>query len=688
MRIFLLEVGTEELPPGVIAGAAHELRRRVTDLLADNGIEFGETELFWTPRRLGLRIRDVADERPVEFVELPGPPKRAGFDAQGQPTKTAIGFAAAHGKTVDELYVKQTPKGEYLFVRKVLPAVPSQRVLGGNLPAIIARMPFPKTMRWDQSGLNFSRPVRWVLCLLGDEVVPFELAGLSSGNTTFGNRACSRAPVVIKTPEDYEAVLEKYGVIVSPEQRRSRVLKRLAQLAAEVNGEVVKDDELVSETVNITEFVEPIRCRFNPEYLKLPREVLVTALKKHQRCFSVQRQDGKLLPYFIAVADTPGCDIELVRSWYERAVESRLRDAGFFVEADLKQGLLPLVEDEKRVVWIEGLGSYYDKTQRLRRLCGYLAGVLALGAEESALLDRAALLCKADLLTNLVREKEFTALQGLVGSIYSRLLGEPEAVACAIAEHYQPRSLEDDLPRTVLGGLLSIADKVDNIVATYLTGNIPTGSEDPFAVRRQATGVLLIILERGWSIEIDELVHSGFVELGRHDDRILRMVLELFQERLAAILAERGISYDVANAVLKTVWHTPAEALARAKGLKRFRTSPEFEQLVIGQKRVANILRGQSCEGQPEDMLFQEMAEKELWEKAQRVEPALEEALDKKDYDEALTLLLSLREAIDRFFDDVLVMCEDERLRNNRLKLLNYVRFLFKRVADFSEIVL
>ncbi|NPV14555.1 glycine--tRNA ligase subunit beta [candidate division WOR-3 bacterium] len=686
MRSFLLELGTEELPPGVIEPAAQELLRRICAQFEEHGLKTGAAELFYTPRRLTVRIKDVPEEKPGGVVELQGPPKKAGFDPEGKPTKTAIGFARAQGKGVEDLYVKQTPKGEYLFVKKEVPPVPVKAILEGCLGELIRTLPFPKTMRWNETGMRFSRPVRWILCLLGEEVVKFEFNGLVSGNTTLGHRNFSSKPIVVVRPEDYETVLWEHRVMVNPVQRQAAVERGCAELAQAQGGTVVSDPELVKETVNITEFPEPILCRFNPDYLTLPKEVLITALKMHQRCFSVQEQSGRLLPYFIAVANTPGCDQEWVRFWYERAIESRLRDARFFVESDLKVGLEPLVEEEKRVVWIEGLGSYYEKTQRLRELCRFLCQTI--GGIDEKQLDRAALLSKADLLTAVVREKEFTSLQGVMGGVYAKILGEPEAVAQAIGEQYLPRSLEDRLPESAMGGVLSIADKIDNIVATFLAGTIPTGSEDPFGVRRQATGVLLIILKNRWPVGIPELVAKGLVLLGRDDKAVQEMVLGLFRERLSAILAEEGIRYDVANAVLATVWHTPIEAQLRARALIEFRNRPEFEKLIIGQKRVANILRGQDVSGLPDPALFQEEAERVLWQEAQAVEPKLKERLEGADYLGALELLLSLRRSIDRLFDDVLVMCEDERLRMNRLRLLSYVRSLFSQVADLSAIVL
>lgn len=690
---FLLEIGTEELPPGLIADTAEEIKRQIIHLLKEQKLGYEKEEIFFTPRRLTVYLSGVPKEKPAMVVEIPGPPKSAGFDPEGKPTKTALGFAATHKKKVEDLLIKTTPKGEYLFIKKELPPVPTKEILLKHLPEIITTLHFPKTMRWQEGTLRFPRPIRWLLCLLGKEVVPLAIDGITASNTTWGHRNFSPNPLNITTPEDYQPLLEKYKVIVSPTRRREKIFKELTQIASEVGGKVVEDRELLEETVNITEFPEAILGKFNPKYLSLPRAVLITALKMHQRCFSVEDKSGKLLPGFIAVTNTPDCDKNTVRGWLERAVESRLRDAQFFVEADLQTGLEPLVEKEKGVVWIEDLGSYYEKTQRLRQLVAYLGPVVGASSKLSVL-DRSALLCKADLLSQLVREKEFTSLQGVAGGIYALLLGEDEEVAKAIAEHYLPKTPDDSLPETVAGGILSIADKVDNIVATYLTGNIPTGSEDPFGVRRQATGLLLIILEKGFPVEIPELIDrtlSLFAEQSQANisPNLRQNILQLFRERLTAILTEKGIRYDVANAVLSTAWHTPSEALIRAQALTRFRaTAAEFERLVIGQKRVANILRGQNASGLPDPSLFIEEAERLLYSAAQPIEAELTKSLAQGDYDRALSLLLSLRPHIDRIFDEVLIMHQDERLRTNRLRLLQYLRSLFARVADLSEIVL
>jgi glycyl-tRNA synthetase beta chain len=687
VKQLLLEIGTEEIPASFLGPALSDLDRRVRAALSEYEIPAGSSELFSTPRRLAFRLNDVADGKPAQVVELQGPPKKAAFDPQGNPTKTAVGFSAAHGRTPADLYVKQTPRGEYVFIKKQADAVPTTKVLREGLPGIIAALPFPKNMRWDASGLRFARPIRWLVCLFGPEVVEFQLGELKSGADSRGLRNSLPLSFPIPSPAEYESALRTRGVIVPRDARRTVIAEELNRLAASAGGRPVEDEELLEETTDITESPELLLCSFSPDYLELPAEILTTALKKHQRCFSVRKPDSdQLLPHFVAVTNTPGCDVATVTGWYEKAAESRLRDARFFVEADLKHGLEALVEEEKQVTWIEGMGTYFDKTERLRKLCDFLAAQVP--GTDSPLLNRAALLCKADLLTNMVREKEFTLLQGRIGGIYARRLGEPAAVADAIAEHYLPRFIGDKLPQTRAGALLSIADKLDNIVATFLTGEIPTGSEDPFALRRQATGLLTIVLKQNLPIGIGDLVAAAVRLFPSAKDEYASQIPGLLRERLNALLADEGIRYDIAAAVMETSWQQPAQAMIRANALSVFRDEPEFLKLVIGQKRVANILKGQAVDGLPGEPLLTEPTEKQLWQESRKVEPDLDRCLAAHDYRHAFELLLSLRPTIDKFFDDVLVMAKEEDLRANRLRLLAYVRSLFGRLADLSKIVI
>ncbi|MFO7639108.1 MAG: glycine--tRNA ligase subunit beta [bacterium] len=683
----LLEIGTEELPPAFLAPTVAELERRLREHLAAAGLAPGPARTFATPRRLAVLFESVAPERPGREVELQGPPRRAAFDAEGRPTRTAEGFSRANSRTVADLYVKDTPRGEYVFLRRAEPPVRAAELLATGLPALIAGLPFPRSMRWRGDRTRFARPVRRLVCLLGSDPVPFSFAGLTADRLTDAGRGAG-GPLELESALAYEPRLADRGVVADPERRRALLVEAVTRLAAEVGGEPVLDPELLEETVAITESPVALRCRLDPAHLGLPAPVLVTALKMHQRCFAVSRpgKPDELLPCFVGVADTPGCDTGSVGRWLERAVESRLRDARFFHEADIKRPLAELVEEERRVTWFEGMGSYHDKTTRLRALCRLLG--TQVGGVDPALLDRAAELAKADLLTNMVREKEFTSLQGRIGGIYARLQGEPAEVADAISEQYLPAAAGDRLPATRAGALLGIADKTDNIVAGFLAGRVPTGSEDPFALRRQAAGIFTVILEHRLPVDLARLRETAVGLLAAFSNRSPELLPGFFIERATQALADRGVPYDVADAVLAAHPDLPLAALAAARALVAFRERPGFEPLIVGQKRVANILRGQDVTGPPDPARFAADAERGLWQQAGERARRIEELAREHDYGPALETLLELRPAIDQLFDDVLVMDKDETVRANRLRLLLAVRDLFRRVADLSRIVI
>ncbi len=718
MQNFLLEIGTEEIPASFLPPAAEALERDVTGWFKDNRVTFGASRVAYTPRRLAMMVADVAEQQEAKTVELQGPPKKAAFDAEGKPTKTAFGFAKTHGKEVADLVVKTTPKGEYMFVTKAIPAQPVIPLLAETLPQIIAKLPFPKNMRWAAGNFRFARPIRWLVALLGKEVIPFSVEDVASGNTTCGPRqstADSLQPTAhslsLATAGDYEAVLERAGITVDPAKRRQAIGSALQNLLAG-KGELIPDEELLDETTGIVETPKAVLCDFLADYLSLPPIVIVTALKKHQRCFAVRSQSGALLPRFVAVTNTPGCDEQQVRGWYEKAAESRLKDARFFIDEDRKVGLDGFLHQEEQVTWIEGLGTLKDKTQRLVKLCEELAAAVnAGGARETPsvtpqahptfvttssgptrvdveALRRAALLCKADLLSNMVREKEYTSLQGVMGGIYARMLGESETTSQAISDHYAPRSIGDPLPATLAGKLLSIADRLDNLCAAFVTGSIPTGSADPFALRRQTAGVLLIVLELGSRFDLRALLGRTLELLAKpYDAKLLDQLCAFVRERLSLLLAEQGVKYDIANAVLEVAWQDPADARKRCQALAQFRSTEEFEKLIIGQKRVVNILKGVDARLAVDEKMLQDKAEEALFDAARALDPKLAEAIVAQDYARAFELLLSLRAVTDTFFDDVMVMCDDQELSANRLALLAYVKSLFRRVADLSQIV-
>lgn len=735
MQDFLLEIGTEEIPASFLKPAADALERETTGWFKDNRVTFGKSRTVYTPRRLALLVSGVAEQQEAKTVELQGPPKKAAFDAEGKPTKTALGFAKTHGKEVADLVVKTIAKGEYVFVTKTIPAQPVIPLLAEALPQITAKLPFPKNMRWAAGNFRFARPIRWIVALLGSEIIPLRIEDVVSGNVTCGLRLAQTRELVIAAPGEYEKTLEQAGIVVDPVRRQKAVADAIQALLSG-KGELIPDEELLEETAGIVEAPYPVLCDFRQEYLALPPVVVVTALKRHQRCFAVRNANsGSLLPRFVAVTNTPGCAADEVRQWYEKAAESRLRDARFFIEEDRKVGLDGFRHQEEQVTWIEGLGTLKDKAVRLVKLCEELAAAVNADRAGEApgvtpqvhptyvttssgptkvdveALRRAALLCKADLLSNMVREKEYTSLQGVMGGIYARMQGESETTAQAIADHYAPRSIGDPLPATVAGKLLSIADKLDNLCAAFVTGSIPTGSTDPFALRRQTTGVLLMVLELERRFDLRVSLRAALGLLGEVESRKVEKsesqkvaksksqepaVLEVrlfdqlsafVRERLNLLLAEQGVKYDIANAVLVAAWFDPADARKRCAALAQFRSTEEFEKLIIGQKRVANILKGVDARLTVDEKLLQEKAEEALFDAARALDPKLAEAVAGQDYARAFELLLSLRAVIDTFFDDVMVMCDDQELSANRLALLAYVKSLFLRVADLSQIV-
>jgi glycyl-tRNA synthetase beta chain len=727
MQDFLLEIGTEEIPASFLKPATEALERETVGWFNDNRVAFGRNRTVYTPRRLALLVSDVAEQQEAKTVELQGPPKKAAFDPEGKPTKTALGFARTHGKEVADLVVKTTAKGEYVFVTKTIPAQPVIPLLSVALPAIVARLPFPKNMRWASGDFRFARPIRWIVALLGSEAIPFKIEDVSSGNTTCGLRLARVRELAIASPGEYEKTLEQAGIVADPVRRQQAVAEAIQAVLAG-KGELIPDEELLEETAGIVEAPCPVLCDFRPEYLALPPIVVVTALKRHQRCFAVRHPSSRsLLPMFVAVTNTPGCAADEVRQWYEKAAESRLKDASFFIEEDRKVGLDGFLHQEEQVTWIEELGTLKDKTARLIRLCEELAALVNAGraGETSGVipqahptfvttssgptrvdleaLRRAAQLCKADLLSNMVREKEYTSLQGVMGGIYARMLGESETTAQAIADHYAPRSIGDPLPATAAGKLLSIADKLDNLCAAFVSGSIPTGSTDPFALRRQTTGALLMVLELERRFDLRAMLRVGLELLGNVESRkveksrsqesadaeakLFDQLAAFVRERLNLLFAEQGVKYDIANAVLEVAWFDPADARKRCAALAQFRSTEEFEKLIIGQKRVANILKGVDARLTVDEKLLQEKAEAALLDAARALDPKLAAALTGQDYARAFELLLSLRAVIDTFFDDVMVMCDDQELSANRLALLASVKSLFLRVADLSQIV-
>ncbi|MBS4015779.1 MAG: glycine--tRNA ligase subunit beta [Candidatus Latescibacteria bacterium] len=689
MKDLLLEIGTEEIPASFLSPAAESLKMIFVKFFTENRIGFGEMKSFYTPRRLALIIKGVAQKQKEEILELQGPPKKYAFDEQGKPTKVAEGFANTNKVKVKDFCFKQTAKGEYVYVKKQAEQLSLEQLLRENFAELVFSLQFPKSMRWQEnSRFCFARPVRWLTLLYGDKPIAVDVEGLKSSNLSFTHRIAKKPKVKIENARQYVRILKQFNVMVRPDERKEYIRRQINVLAREVRGQAVEDLELLDEATNICEMPTPILCEFKSEYLELPPIVLITALKTHARSFAIKSIASEtLLPNFVTISNTPTSNKKQVAYWYEEAVEARLEDAKFYFEEDLRIGLEKRVEEEKKVVWIENLGTLFDKTSRLEKISYVIAQRLP-SINNHALL-RAAYLCKADLLTNMVREKEYTSLQGIMGGIYANQSGEQELTGQIISEHYLPKSANDKLPQSNEAAILSIADKLDNIIGAFVINEIPSGSFDRFGLRRQANAIFAICLDKKLFLDLGSVIEIHFTYFNKPDDtNLLKRAREFFTERLNSILLDRGIKYDIANAVLVSGKINGLDLFDRAQALTELRRAEQFEALVIGQKRVNNILKGIKNVYVIIQEMFKEHAETELYIKAKGIENELNELVANHNYKDALNLLLSLRPFIDTFFDKVLVMTEDEHLRNNRLGLLQYLKTLFLKVADLSEIVI
>lgn len=652
---FLLEIGTEEIPDWMIDPALEQMRELFQTLLDENRLGGSVTRVDATPRRLVLRADGLLAAQPDETREMSGPPVAAGAGA-------AQGFAKKMGVALEDLKKAATPKGEYWSYAKHVPGRRSADVLAEALPGLILKINWPKTMYWTgKGGPRFIRPIRWIVALLGSEVVPFELAGVRSGNTTAGHRILGK-PSIEVTIESYEQALRDNGVILSAEERRQRI-------AAALGAGVQKDDALLHTLAYLTEFPTPIRGSFDASYLELPQEILTTVMRHHQRYFSVAA-GGKLAPEFVAVMNTDADPEGLVRKGNERVLRARFNDGRFFWNVDLKRRLEDRLEDLKNVTFQARLGSYFEKTERMVALACQMAGAAGADAGQCA---RAAQLSKCDLTTEMV--KEFTELQGVVGGLYAREQGEPEEVWRAIYEHYKPVSMEDSIPSTPTGRVVSLADKVDTLRGCFRVGLIPTGSKDPFALRRAAQGVIKILVEGGLRLRVSELAAG--------DEPLREFLLDRIRYYFRDV---RGFRYDEVNAVLAAGAEDLVDAVERLEAIRAVRPTENFEPLAASFKRIQNILKQAKFEasGAVDPALLEPGPEEELAAEFARVRGEVKAA---GDYRTALARIASMRPKVDLFFDKVLVNAPDERVRHNRLLLLSSLLHEFSTIADFSEIV-
>lgn len=682
----ILEIGCEEIPASYLRPAAEQLRAVVRESLAAHGLSCGEARLFYTPRRIALLLRDVPEMQESLEKVVTGPPVSVAYDEKGNPTRAAEGFARAQGVSVSGLVRRKTPKGEVVAALKREGGRPAVEILAEVFPGAVSRLKFPKVMRWGDGDFLFARPIRWILAVHSRSVVPFRLAGLPSGRETRGLRASGGGPLELEDASQYLGLLRSAGILADPEERRNAIRTQVEEAARARGGRVLEDPGLLEDVCHLVEAPVAASGGFDPAYLELPSPVIVTAMREHQKYFAVVDEKGGLLPCFITVMNgTPRDRAVVVRS-NEAVLRARLEDAKFFWQEDLKKPLSEWAWKLSGITWIEGLGTLADKAVRLERLVVRLARLC--GLKETAELREAARLCKADLATNMVREKEFTSLQGIMGGLYAAASGRPEVVGRAIGEHYRPRWAGDPLPETAEGALLSVADKLDNLAGCFRAGLVPSGSQDPFALRRQTVGVLQILLDRRWSVELVDLVRAaqgGFQ--GRTPAKETERILEFVRGRVATVLESEGVPYDVAAAVGKAQPSSFLDEVERARAAAQAKHSEAFRRLATAAGRVLRILPEEKRLPKFSRALAKFPEERALADAVEACRRRLQGLLLERAYDRVLETLSELEAPVHAFFEKVLVMDKNAKIRNNRLALLRSAADCFLAFCDFREIV-
>lgn len=686
----LLEIGTEEIPAAFLPKALRDLEEIARGELAVNRIGHGEIRTMGTPRRLLLTADGLSEKQEDQVIEKLGPAVRAAFDEQGNPSRAAVGFAGGQNLGVGELERVTTEKGEYLCARKKITGEATEGLLPAILTKVITAIPFRKSMRWSDQEFRFARPIHWILALFDGRIVPFSIGNIESGNMSRGHRFMSPEPFPVENLEGYLANTRDHFVIVDPAERRSIIREETQKAAAAVGGSALPSEKLLETVTFLTEFPTVVCGNFDREYLTLPQEVLITTMISHQKYFPVVDEGGALLPHFITINNTLARDPSVVRRGNERVIRARLSDARFFFEADRKIPLDRRVESLRKVVFHTQLGTSYEKVIRFQELALWIANQIQpdQGREFGARVLRVALLAKADLDTQMVGE--FAELQGVMGREYALLAGDDPVVAKAIYEHYLPTAAGGELPGTDEGAVVSIADKMDTICGFFGVGLIPTGTADPYALRRQSLGIINIILAKRYPLGLDELIGKSLTILGpllkRPAAETKTAVLEFFKGRFENQLLSQGHPYDVVDAILTTGMESLVAADDKIRAMADFKSHPDFQPLAIAFKRVVNIIRGFQ-NGAVDPALFSGPEEKNLHEAFLKVRETVEMQISREDYSGVLGELALLRKPVDAFFEAVLVMAEDEKVRFNRLSLLKEISTLFHDIADFSRIV-
>ncbi len=696
----LLEVGSEEIPAGMLPKAEEDLRANLEKLLAAENLSDGVTvETFSAPRRLVAYVRGVREKLADVVNEVTGPPKSVAYDAVGEPTRAAHSFAEKQGLSLKDIYVVKIPKGEYLAAKQVKRGRTAEQILTEILPRVIHDLSWPRSMTWTGiDGARFIRPIRWIVAVANGKPLKFSFAGVTAGDATFGHRFLGKGALRVKDFADYEKKLRANGVIVRPAERKEKIMRELAAHTKRGAYKIHEDAELLRLVTYLNGCPSVLEGEFDPAFLTLPDEILITVMRGHQKYFAVEKRSGEVAPHFLAVINLPKDPKGLVRAGHERVLRARLADAQFFWEADQKCRLADYLPKLERVTYESRLGSYRDKVERVRAIARWLAeqwfsrGMVQAHVADA---DRAAELSKCDLATEMVRE--FTELQGIVGGLYARAQGEPDDVADAIYDHYRPVGLDDPIPRNLTGCAVALGDKLDSIVGCFAVGLVPTGSSDPYALRRAALGIVKIILERKLPVSVSLAVGAAAKALLTNPPKRgvtpeqEAQVLEFLLDRAKFVFREREkFGYDEVNAVFRAGVDDLVDAHKRLIALKAIRKSKNFEPLAVSFKRIRNILEKSNFKkdewpGIQAD-LFENAAERELFTAVRSAASKVQAEKRAGKYQEALEVIAGLRKEVDDFFEKVMVMAENEAVRKNRLALLSEILREFTTIADFAEL--
>lgn len=691
MSTFLIEIGTEEIPAGYIIPALNAFRDSLAAALERERISCGCISTYGTPRRLALIIDQMADEQSERTSTITGPPAKVGFDDAGRPTIAAEKFAEKAGISIDEIKIADTEKGRYLTAVVKEECLTSRAVLENILEKQILSIPFPKSMRWGALSISFARPIISLAGIIGNQVLDFSVGNIKCSGQIRGHQFMFPKSFDIDSPESYLKTAESAGVIPDIEKRKSMLVKAIQQCADQNNAKLLDDPELVDIVTNLVEYPYPVVGRFDDQFLEVPDEVLITAMREHQKYFALTDEAGNLKPLFIAVNNTKANNMDVVARGHEKVLRARLSDAKFFYEQDMKSTLDQFAEKLRKVTFQEQLGSVHDKTVRIGRISEYLAECS--GSENKEILQislkRAAQICKADLVSQVVIE--FTKLQGAIGRVYAQKTGEAPDVAAAVEQHYWPVQSGGRLPENQVASLLSIADKTDTICGCFSLGLIPTGGTDPYALRRQGIGVVRIMMEENLSFSLQSLIDKALENFIDQDEKLKEVsfsIREFLKNRMINMFTDMGFSKEAVNSALSASFDHIPDAVLRIKAVDALRSEPDFEPLSITFKRVENIIKkAENREDSKIDTsLFESSCETELYAAVNEVKQTVNGFILDGNYEKALKTVSELRPKVDTFFDDVMVMADDDKIRQNRLALLGLISDLFKNIADFSKL--